>query len=115
MLRALKSINSAAADVKQSLDMFCQYRIIKNCLVSWAEAIEIIKIKKIKMQIAGTFRKKILLDHLRKSINKGLLEKEKIKQIEAKVNSRIVSDKFDLWAKYKEIALNAKKIIKIFQ
>lgn len=115
MLRALKSINSAAADVKQSLDMFCQYRIIKKCLVSWAEAIEIIKIKKIKMQIAGTFKKKLLLDHLRKGINNGLLEKDKIKKIEAKVNGRIIYEKFDLWGKFKDIALNTKKIIKIFQ
>ena len=66
------------------------------------------------MQIAGTFRKKILLDNLRKGIKKGLLEKDKIKQIEAKVNNRIISDKFDLWAKFKEIALNTKKIIQIF-
>ena len=66
------------------------------------------------MQIAGTFRKKILLDHLRKGISKGLLEKDKIKQIEAKVNSRMISDKFDLWTKFKEIALNTKKIVKIF-
>ena len=66
------------------------------------------------MQIAGTFRTKILLDHWRKCINKGLHEKDKIKQIKAKVNSRIISDKFDLWAKFKNIAINTKKIITIF-